>query len=254
MTRPAAAHAEDMSTTRLRLAAVRRVVPRMNAVALCLCLVGGAISLDASASAYQAVAPHSDALDIQGILQRVGRTYAALAGYYDRGVCTVFSSRLPELNTTQRFATRFERSKYFSWTSDLADKSAYRITFDGVRVVRQWYGRSTELSKLSDAIAGATGISDSAAFWVPTLLMPEMIPSAGLIPEFTRAASTTRLPDEYIAGERCFVLRAQDGLAYVHVWISMRDFLIRRLVHRNAGRDEVTTTDYTPQTDISLTP
>lgn len=213
--------------------------------------MGGAVSLHATASTHQAATAQPDALEI---LRRVGDTYARLAGYYDRGICMVHSARLPALNVTQRFATRFERSKYFNWTSDLGRKTDYQITFDGVKVVTHSYGRRQERSDLGDAIAGATGISDAAAFWVPTLLMPELIPRAGLLVEFRRADTTMRLPDEDVAGQRCFVLRAQTGQAYVKAWISTRDFLIRRIEDRNAGRDEITTTDYTPQTDISLTP
>jgi hypothetical protein len=219
-----------------------------------MALIGNCASLAETGSTTAPAAPPPEELDLASILRRLGQTYAGMAGYYDRGVSTVYSSRHPELNRTQTFTTRFERSTYFSWVSDLGDKTDYRITFDGVRVVEQWYGRRRERADLGDAIASATGISDSAAFWIPTLLMPEMIESAGLLHTFSRASSATRLADEEVGGQHCFVLRAQSRLTDVRVWISTRDFLIRRITHQNAGRDEVITTSYTPRTDISLAP
>lgn len=193
-------------------------------------------------------------LDLGTILQRLGRTYSAMTVYRDRGVSTVQYSRSPELDITQRFATEFERAKHFSWVSDLGKKNDYRITFDGLRVVERFYGRQEEVPTLGDAIASATGISHIAATWVPTLLMPEMLPGTGILPTFRRASLATRLPDDQAGGQRCFLLRAQDSRLEVRVWIGTRDFLVRRIEHRSLGRDAITTTDYTPQTDIALTP
>ena len=227
---------------------------RLNVPVLCLVLCGVGGSGRAAPRAASAATQQVEPLDLAAILRRVGQTYAGMPAYHDRGVSVVRWSRHPELNSTQRFTTHFERGRYFSWVSDMGQTDDYRITFDGVSVVTQSHGRRKERPDLGTAIAGATGISDLAAFWIPTLLMPEMIPTAGLLPNFRRASSMTRLADQVAGDQPCFVLRAQDDLGDVRVWISARDFLIRRIEHRNAGRDELTTTDYTPQTDISLGP
>ncbi|MEQ1727381.1 MAG: hypothetical protein ABL982_03290, partial [Vicinamibacterales bacterium] len=233
---------------------MRRVALRIRMGVMAISVCGGVASALGAQAAATNQAQQLDVLDLPTILRRLGQRYAAMGVYRDRGVSIVRSSRYPELNTTQRFATEFERSRHFSWVSDLGKKDDYRITFNGVRVVEQFYGRRKEVPTLGEAIAGATGISNVAATWIPTLLMPDVLPGVGLLPAFRRASSPARLPDEEAGGQQCFVLQAQDIRLQVRVWISRRDFLVRRVEHRSEGRDVVTTTDYTPQTDISLGP
>jgi hypothetical protein len=84
--------------------------------------------------------------------------------------------------------------------------------------------------------------------------MPDLLPGTGLPAVFRRASATARLRDDEANGQQCFVLRAQDSRLELKVWIGTRDHLVRRIEHRSLGRDVVTTTDYTPQTDISLNP
>jgi len=254
MLQPAAAHADREPRPLFERPLLRRVALRIRVGHLALAICGGlALAIGAPAAATNQ-GQQVDVLDLPTILRRLGQRYAAMGVYRDRGVSIVRSSRYPELNTTQRFATEFDRSRHFSWVSDLGKKTDYRITFDGSRVIELFYGRRHEVQTLGEAIAGATGISNTAATWIPTLLMPEVLPGVGLLPAFRRSSSSARLSDEEAGGQQCFVLQAQDIRLQVRVWVSRGDFLVRRVEHRSEGRDVVTTTDYTPRTDISLDP
>ena len=254
MPQPAAAHADGEPRPSLERSPLRLCAARIRVGALAISVCAGVASALGAPAAATNQGQQLDVLDLATILRRTGQTYAAMGVYRDRGVSVVRSSRYPELNTTERFATEFERSRHFSWVSDLGKKTDYRITLDGSRVIELFYGRRQEVPTVGEAIAGASGISHLAAAWIPTLLMPEAIPGSGLLPAFRRASSSSRLPDQEAGGQQCFVVQAQDIRLQVRVWIGRRDFLVRRVEHRSEGRDVVTTTDYTPGTDISLDP
>lgn len=253
MTQPAAARADrEIAAARTR-SLLRPIADGLCAAALVASTSLGLAPLIGTRIVSAKQARQLEAMDLAAILRRLAQTYSALPAYRDRGISVVHSSRYPSLNSTQRFTTEFERSRHFSWVSDLGKNDDYRITFDGVKVFERFYGRQKEVASLGNALVGAIGISNVAAAWVPTLLMPEVLSDVGLLPAIRRG-SAAQQNDDGAGGHRCFVLQARDNRLEVRVWISQKDFLVRRIEHRSAGRDVVTTTDYTPQTDISLTP
>lgn len=196
-----------------------------------------------------------DAMALSEILERVGTTYAAMSVYIDRGTVTTTHPGETPWEPTHTFTTKFERSKKFSWTTDLGRHDTYRIEFDGVRVVSTWNAEREVMTSIGHAIGAAAGISHLSSIWIPGLLLrPETLEMGGLRGRFRRATSASRLPDEVLNGRPCFVIGSSLDGSDVRVWISKRDFLVRRIEQRYARYNSITTTDYTPQTDISLNP
>ncbi len=195
-----------------------------------------------------------DRLGLAEILKKLGDTYAAMSVYIDRGVVTTTHPGEAPWEPTQTFTTHFERAKTFTWTSDLGRHDTYGVVFDGARVVHVWNRKREVMTNVGDAIGRAAGVSHLSSVWVPGLLMPDALELGGLRGRFQRATKSSRLPDEAVNGRSCFVIESTLDGADVRVWISKRDFLIRRIEQRYARYNSITTTDYTPQTDIALTP
>lgn len=229
----------------------RRIRAAGLASALCAGVVVSAPGLHGVSSAQ--VQPETDP-EVAEILETLRKTYAALSAYSDRGVAFASHPGAPQRDRTQRFSTQFERSRRFGWASDLGTGDDYRIVAEGGAVLQLWNGRREPIPDLRLAVAGAAGISDFASVWIPTLLMPEMFQREGVIARLRYPALWTRLPDAEAGGQSCFVLRSLDGGIEVRVWTSTRDFLIRRIEDRLIPLNVIVTTDYSPRTDIALTP
>ena len=196
----------------------------------------------------------ADTLGLADILERLSRTYAAMSVYIDRGHVTTNHPGESWSEPTQTFTTHFERFTAFTWTSDLGRHDEYGVVLDGARVVHIWNGTRTTMASVGDAIGRGAGVSHLSSVWIPALLMPDALPGRGLRGLSSRATSASRLPDEAINGRPCLVIAFTDDGATFRVWVSTPDFLIRRIEQRYARYNSTTTTDYTPQTDISLAP
>ncbi len=196
----------------------------------------------------------AEPLGLANILERLSTTYAAMSVYIDRGIVTITHPGESRSEPTQTFTTRFDRSGRFTWTSDLGRRDEYRIVSEGARVVHVWNGTRETMASVGDAIGRGAGVSHLSSVWVPALLMPDVLRGRGLLGMLSRAAGSSRLPDEAVNGRLCFVIAFADDGADFRIWISKRDFLLRRIEQRDARYNSITTTDYTPQTDISLSP
>lgn len=194
------------------------------------------------------------AMGFSEILEGLGHTYASMSVYSDRGTVTTTYPGETRREPTQTFTTQFERSKRFTWTSDLGRHGEYGVVVDGTRVAHIWNRQRETMNSVDDAVSRSAGVSQLSSVWVPALLMPDAIPDSGLRGRFSRATSASRLPDETLNGRQCFVIASSLDGSDVRVWISKRDFLIRRIEQRYARYNSITTTDYAPQTDISLSP
>ena len=196
----------------------------------------------------------ADTLGLAEILERLSGTYAAMSDYVDRGHGTTKHPGEAWSEPPQTFTTHFTRFTAFTWTSDLGRGDEYGVVVDGARVVHVWNGTRTTMTSVGDAVGRGAGVSHLSSVWIPALLMPDALQGRGLRGLISRATSATRLPDEAVNERPCFVIAFTDDGATFRVWISRRDFLIRRIEQRYARYNSITTTDYTPHTDISLTP
>jgi len=191
------------------------------------------------AVATPAAAPESAA----SILRSMSHTYAAMASYQDVGeVTTTYRMGTgPEKHTT-RFATWFSRPDRlrFVWQDG---ESKGRIWSDGEAAYSRHspYGSSGPVRKeasLSLAIAGATGVSNNAAYTVPTLLFPE---AADFRLEQIEELQVTGT--ESLEGRECFVIMGKhprsDSL--YTLWVGTEDRLLHRIrkVGERTIHDEV---------------
>lgn len=101
----------------------------------------------------------------------------------------------------------------------------------------------TERDSLSLTIAGFTGISRGTAYEVPTMLYP---PAVGVAFHDLKAPKIVRR--ERIAGERCYVVQAEDAT----LWIGIQTHALRKL--QRAGSDGPETFVYRPQLNPKVDP
>ena len=234
---------------------LRQAVTVVTAVIILVAFVS---SLDGPASARVSAAPAHTQQDgaeaVAEIIERVGTAYAAMSVYFDRGVVTITHPGEAPWEPTQRFSTEFERNRHFKWTSDLGRNDVYGVVADGTQVFHVWNRKREAMDSIDAALGRGVGVSHLTSDWVPALLMPEAISHSVLRATLERGSGSRRLPDEVLNGRPCFVVGAAGEGFQLRVWISKRDYLIRRIEQRYPRYNSITTTDYTPQTDISLAP
>jgi len=93
---------------------------------------------------------------------------------------------------------------------------------------------------LSLGLAGAAGVSNGAALYIPALLLPQDVAGRKL----TALASAERLPDERVDGVEVYRIRGMHGNYPMTLWIDKSTLLVRKIESLNVmGQDTIT---YTP--------
>lgn len=166
------------------------------------------------------------------IITKMALRYSAMTSYEDFGVVEmVTDGPLPKRSTNIAFKTYFTRpNKFrFEWLDYASPVSTDKnvVWSDGAKAFAFYsYEDAVEPKEnLSMAIAGASGVSLGAAYTVPNLL------SAGdygfPLTELTKLALKA---EETVEGEECYLVEGYHphGEAW-HLWISKKDFLLRKL-------------------------
>ena len=198
-------------------------------------------------------------LSAEAILKKAAESYAVLFSYQDSGIVTTTydeptGGRVDKLP----FKLFFSRpdSVRCEWLDYYLDASG-RLSVvwsnpKGTFLYRQ-PDRYETRSTLELGIATATGISSSACYDVPRLLIPEINGWA-----VTNLKETKLVGEEIFEGESCYQITGYDFHGVRNdVWIGKRDFLIRKLRSSSAS-GELSITQEQVHRDIkinqSLTP
>lgn len=175
--------------------------------------------------------------DLNGeqIVAKMAKEYASAKSYQDNGIVQASSgvSNGP-LEKIVAFKTYFVRPKRirFEWiyTDKYSDSNFQIVWSDGKDTFTYWVTDPVEKNPdLSSGIAGATGVSRGSGHTIPALLLEEI--SGFRMTEMTRLSL---LREERFEDENCYVVEGFHPFGFpYHLWISKRDFLIRKLSRRN---------------------
>lgn len=206
----------------------------------------------------------SSQLEAIQVLEKMAQRYAGCATYEDRGqVQQVFRHLNSNTKQTVRkpFSTAFVRPSRFRFQfKRYADNRSVQkyIVWQRGSAIRTWWTvgqRLERLSKLSMAIAGATGVSGSSALTVPRMLLPGQI----------NAWSIHKIAQPLVIGNgtvnRAICLRIQGADALgdsVTIWVDKKDWLLRKVKTISVFKDRpdpfevVSTTTYEPKIDKKI--
>ncbi len=168
------------------------------------------------------------------VLHRVAIVYATAKTYQDTGVvkptgssAATFLSDVP-FSTAYRAPDRF-RFAFVAMHPTMIQTPALRgIIYRNGKDVEQWaFSKLTTPPSLDIAIARATGVSSSAAYNIPALLMPQLVSGRKL----TDDPDAHLISEAPCDGHNCY--RIQEALSRARVteivWIDRTSFLVRRI-------------------------
>jgi RNA polymerase sigma factor (sigma-70 family) len=165
----------------------------------------------------------------QQILQKSKNAYAALTSYSDEGTSAstvgtnsvaphVFSIRMARPNL---YRIQWKQDSGFFVSTGLV-WSAGHGDFQQTTAVPPRQERD-----MQEAFSNAAGISGGSTMSVPAMVFD--INTRNQLPWAMQNA--TRLPDEKIGRENCYVLTRSSGERITTIWIGKRDLLIRQIQH-----------------------
>ena len=197
-----------------------------------------------------------DGLTAQQILERMATSYATCKSYRDAGVVTNdFGLRAgagatyPRHIDVKPFRTAFVRPERFRFEYDDSTPEKPYIVWANAEAVRTWWyvkpGAEAQPS-LSDALAGATGVSSGSAHTIPALLLPDRIGGRKL----TAMTDLKRLPDDVVEQIPCYKLQGKFANRPTTLWLEKANFLLVRMV-QDTGLT-VCTTVYKAQIDREI--
>lgn len=167
----------------------------------------------------------------QAILKKTAEVYASSSSFQDVGlVMTTFQESTGERIEKQPFKLFFRRPNRFrfEWLDfSLQGNGRLNVVWsNGKAVFAYWEpDRYEKKASLKIGIAAAAGVSSGAAHTIPTLLMPQIGSSA-----LTELTTLVLVGDELFEGEWCYRIKGFDiGGDVNEVWISKKDYLVRRV-------------------------
>ena len=186
------------------------------------------------------------------ILARMARAYAECDSYLDEGVVTTVFIDDDRTWTTERpFSTALVRPDRFRFEYSEREPGFLRLEYivwrDG-REVRSWFHATPgveEVSSLSLALAGATGVSGGSAHTIPHLLMPDQLGGSSLA--YLRDPELLETTD--LDGFECYRIRSVSADSPEVLWIDKSSYLVRRIDEATEFDDFRTekVTTYRPQ-------
>jgi len=163
------------------------------------------------------------------ILKQAAARYTKYSSYQDVGV--VITSRSKDRGIEEKpFKLYFSRPNRFrfEWLDYYLPNERTNVVWCDGQNTYTYFGpdRFEKKASIELGVAAATGISSGAAATIPTLLMPEIADS--LLHDLT---NLELLGVETFEGELCYRIKGaySDGDTS-EVWISQRDFLVRKLI------------------------
>ena len=230
----------------MRMLQLSLLVPMTGCIAIFLALSAGGHDQ----------APASDPSEGSEVLRRIREAYADCESYRDEGeVRTVFVSKdglkRTDLKTFKTAFVRPDRFRFeFKARRGEVEWNQYVIWADEDGV-RSWWTIEQEVeypTSLGLAIAGATGVSSGSAYYVPNLLMPDLVGGRGLLPDGSKV-----IGEELLDGLACHKVEDPDGMT---LWFDKEELLLRAVFQTRAFEDEGFSTEkrmtYRPQFNVEI--
>ncbi len=167
------------------------------------------------------------------LMLKVEDVYSSAISYRDTGIVST-NFITDEIRLVEKpFKTAFLRSGLYRYEFHEIGKenSRYLIHRGETGIVSKWWDITGEIEikeSLSLAIAGATGVSSSSAFHIPSFLLPDEL---GFTNVLRRLENKEIIGSESIEGNDCYKLTGSheyDGDIYT-IWIQKNNFLLRRI-------------------------
>jgi len=175
----------------------------------------------------------------EAILKQTAARYAKYSSYQDDGlVITTYSEATGGQIDKRPFKLFFSRPNRFrfEWLDYYLQNSGRLnvVWSDGADTFGYWEpDRYEKKESLEMGIAGATGISGGSAYTIPRLLMPTI--DGWVLTELTK---TNLAGKEIFEGELCYRIKGLDlDGDLTEVWISKKDFLIRKVTTHSSFED-----------------
>lgn len=168
----------------------------------------------------------AESLTAQSIIERMGDKYAKASSYQDTGIIMDKGNISGQSQSVIKFKTYFVRPHFFrfEWLDRSGAASEERLNVvwnDGKQTFayHSWWAPTVEKQKdIGSGIAGAAGSPT-----VPNLLMAEV---GGF--NFTQLTNLSVVGEEKFEEEDCYIVRGEGYGVTRDVWVSKRDFLIRK--------------------------
>ncbi len=171
--------------------------------------------------------------DVQEIIQSALDMYSQCTSYSDTGIV---SQKREKANRAIKFKTVFERPnkfrfefrKYHPYFGPSGPEWVSVVWSDGITHNLCATNRIKDYEDLRGPIAGATGISSSSAFLVPTLLIPNIFED---LPLWLKLQNAEILSNEECDEQTCYVIRGERKIHSEYtVWIDVQQFCIRKIL------------------------
>jgi hypothetical protein len=171
-------------------------------------------------------------MNAQAILHNLIKRYSTCQTYSDVGFSETKGQPKPRLDFRTYFCRpdkfRFEWTDYHPYFGKSTGPQHYALWSDGKKVYTCYHFNDyqvRETGSLLLAVAGATGISSGAAYFIHSLLLsPGRFP-----PRLFRFKSCRKLEDDQIDGESCYVING--ARKYGHnttMWVRTSDYVVKR--------------------------
>lgn len=199
-------------------------------------------------------------LSPQEILDKMVSVYASCSSYADQGqVKTTFYEASGPRTTNRPFSTAFVRPSRFRF--EFEDRrsddrgSHYTVWRDDSAIKSRWTIKpeTRTFETLSQALAGATGVSGGSAITVPSMLM-------GDLRDTHRIQTLTQLNlrgEEKLGDRMAYRIEGRDWrISLLTIWIDKESFLLLK-IHEKKQLKHVaseSTTTYQPRININISP
>lgn len=196
----------------------------------------------------------------QEILDKMVAVYVSCSSYVDKGqVKTTFFENSGPRTTKRPFSTAFVRPSRFCFEFEdrgIDDRARHFIVWRDESAIKSWWTIKPEtrtFETLSQALAGATGVSGGSAINVPSMLM-------GDLQDTHRIQTLTKLilrGEDQLGDRMAYWIEGRDwrnGL--LAIWIDKESFLLLKINEKNKLRDVVSesTTTYQPRINVKIEP
>jgi hypothetical protein len=171
------------------------------------------------------------AQDVNSILSKTESAYLNMKTYLDSGkVVSSFYNNPRPFSRALLFKTAYSDNGSFNFEFyQLGDDHLYIVNKDVSNKVQVWDGSKIRTGlPFANAIAGSVGISSSASIMITNFLMPGAAQTYSKN-IFSRLKERKLAASEVIKGNTCYKITGSDGNRSIVIWISQKDFLIRKL-------------------------
>jgi len=175
----------------------------------------------------------ADTIDVSTIIDRSEKAYHNLKIYLDSGkVIQAMEVLGRPTKTAKYFKTAYSADGGFNFEYYELGKSNSLYTINRTQgVVRTWWGTTGKLvdpeKSLQRALSGAAGGSSSLSTLIPGILLQHEFPTWYIF--YHTLGFTELIGSEIINNIDCYKLSSSKGNTEYLIWISKKDYLIRKV-------------------------